>query len=62
MKTLYVDLENGYKSLGSADDIKSMFGYNMLSFETFTDFGSFVKQLWTRQQIERVIDIDGIKV
>ena len=62
MKTLYVDLENGYKSLGSPDDIKDMFGYNMLSFETFTDFGSFVKQLWTRQQVERVIDIDGVKV
>ena len=62
MKTLYVDLENGYKSLGSPNDIKNMFGYNHLSFETFTDFGSFVKQLWTRQQVEKVIDIDGVKV
>ena len=62
MKTLYVDLENGYKSLGSPEDIKEMFGYNKLSFETFTDFGSFVKQLWTRQQVERMIDIDGVKV
>ena len=62
MKTLYVDLENGYKTLGSKDDIKNMFGYNMLSFETFTDFGSFVKQLWTRQKPEKTIDIDGVKV
>lgn len=62
MKTLYIDLENGHKTLGSHQDIKSLFGYDMLSFETFTDFGSFVKQLWTRQKIEKTIDIDGIKV
>jgi len=62
MKTLYVDLENGYKTLGSPEDIKKMFGYSKLSFETFTDFGSFVKQLWTRQKIEKTIDIDGVKV
>ena len=62
MKTLYVDLENGYKTLGSPEDIKNMFGYNKLSFETFSDFGSFVKQLWTRQKIEKTIDIDGVKV
>lgn len=62
MKTLYVDLENGYKSLGSPEDIKKMFGYDMLSFESFTDFGSFVTKLWERKQIEKTLNIDGIEV
>ena len=44
MKTLYVDLENGYKSLGSKESIKSMFGYEPLGFNTFTDFSAFIAQ------------------
>ncbi|QDP56892.1 MAG: hypothetical protein Unbinned3849contig1000_24 [Prokaryotic dsDNA virus sp.] len=62
MKTLYIDLENGYKSLGSKSDIKKMFGYQPLSFETFSDFGAFVKQIWTRKKTVENIDIDGIPV
>jgi len=62
MKTLYVDLENGYKSLGSKASIKSMFGYEPLGFNTFTDFSTFIAQLWTRERIESVVDIDGVKV
>ena len=62
MKTLYVDLENGYKSLGSKASIKSMFGYEPLGFNTFTDFSTFIAQLWTRERIESVVDIDGGKV
>ena len=62
MKTLYVDLENGYKSLGSRDSIKQMFGYAPLEFNTFSDFSSFIAQLWTRERVESVVDIDGVKV
>ena len=62
MKTLYVDLENGYKSLGSRDSIKQMFGYSPLEFNTFSDFSSFIAQLWTRERVESVVDIDGVKV
>ena len=62
MKTLYVDLENGYKSLGSKDSIKSMFVYHPLGFNTFTDFSSFIAQLWTRERVESEVDIDGVKV
>ena len=35
MKTLYVDLENGYKTLGSKASIKEKFGYQPLSFNDF---------------------------
>ena len=62
MKTLYVDLENGYKSLGSRDAIKQMFGYAPLEFNTFSDFSSFIGQLWTRERVQSVVDIDGVKV
>lgn len=62
MKTLYVDLENGYKSLGSKEDIQASFGYHPLSFETFSDFGAFIRQIWSRKKISRQINIDGIDV
>ena len=62
MKTLYVDLENGYKSLGSREAIKQMFGYSPLEFNTFSDFSSFIAQLWTRQRVQSVVDIDGVQV
>ena len=62
MKTLYVDLENGYKSLGSKEDIKNMFGYDMLSFQTFSDFRNFVGKVWTMKKVQKTITIDGIEV
>ena len=62
MKTLYVDLENGYKTLGSRDKIKQMFGYQPLSFNDFSGFRQLIKQVWSVQMVETTVDIDGVKI
>tara|TARA_R100001594_G_scaffold55677_1_gene89300 strand:+ start:305 stop:1051 length:747 start_codon:yes stop_codon:yes gene_type:complete len=62
MKTLYVDLENGYKTLGSKESIKNMFGYQPLSFQDFSSFREFIRQLWAVQNVETEVDVDGVKI
>tara|TARA_R100000458_G_scaffold1557_1_gene1319 strand:- start:2952 stop:3686 length:735 start_codon:yes stop_codon:yes gene_type:complete len=62
MKTLYVDLENGYKTLGSKESIQQKFGYQPLSFNDFTGFREFIKQIWSVQNVETEVDVDGVKI
>ena len=62
MKTLYVDLENGYKTLGSKESIQKMFGYQPLSFQDFSSFREFIRQLWAVQNVETEVDVDGVKI
>ena len=62
MKTLYVDLENGYKTLGSKASIKEKFGYQPLSFNDFSSFREFIKQIWSVQNVETEVDVDGVKI
>jgi len=62
MKTLYVDLENGYKTLGSKTSIKEKFGYQPLSFNDFSSFREFIKQIWSVQNVETEVDVDGVKI
>ena len=61
MKTLYVDLENGYKTLGSKTSIKEKFGYQPLSFNDFSSFREFIKQIWSVQNVETEVDVDVLK-
>ena len=42
MKTLLVDLENGYKSIGSKETIQEKFGLPLLNFNDFTSFRNFI--------------------
>ena len=42
MKTLLVDLENGYKSIGSKETIEEKFGLPLLTFNEFSSFKTFV--------------------
>ena len=53
MKTLLVDLENGYKSIGSKESIKEKFGLPVLNFNEFSSFRDFIAQIWTRKKIEK---------
>ena len=62
MKTLYVDLENGYKTLGSKESIQKMFGYQPLSFQDFSSFREFIRQLWAVKNVETEVDVDGVKI
>jgi len=62
VKTLLIDLENGYKSIGSKEAIKEQFGLPLLNFNDFTSFRNFVGQLWSRKKIERDVKVGGISV
>ena len=62
MKTLLVDLENGYKSIGSKESIKEKFGLPVLNFNEFSSFRDFIAQIWTRKKIEKEVKVGGIAV
>jgi len=46
MKVLYIDTENGYKTLGSKQDIQDMFGYPMLQPSSYDKFVSIMGQIF----------------
>ena len=62
MKTLLIDLENGYKSIGGKDTIEEKFGLPLLNFNDFTSFRNFIGQLWSRKKVERQIKVGGVSV
>ena len=62
MKTLLVDLENGYKSIGSKETIEEKFGLPLLNFNDFSSFRNFIGQLWSRKLIEREVKVGGVSV
>ena len=62
MKVLYVDFEQGYKSLGSPDDIKQNFGYPLLQFDKYSDFKKLLGGLFERKTTQQDVQIGGIKV
>ena len=62
MKTLLVDLENGYKSIGSKEMIQKKFGLPVLSFNEFSSFREFIAQIWTRKKVEKEVKVGGISV
>ena len=45
MKTLLIDLENGYKSIGGKDTIEEKFGLPLLNFNDFTSFRNYFSKL-----------------
>jgi hypothetical protein len=62
MKTLLVDLENGYKSIGSKEAIQEKFGLPVLNFNEFSSFRDFIGQIWTRKKVEKEVKVGGISV
>ena len=62
MKVLYIDFEQGYKSLGSPADIKENFGYPMLQFDKYSDFKKLLGSLFERKTIQEEVQIGSIKV
>ena len=62
MKILLIDLENGYKSIGSKETIKEKFGLPLLNFNDFTSFRNFIGQLWSRKKVERQIKVGNVSV
>ena len=62
MKVLYIDFEQGYKSLGSAEDITKSFGYPMIQFDKYSDFKKLLGSLFERKVIQEEVQIGAIKV
>ena len=62
MKTLLIDLENGYKSIGSKEMIQEKFGLPVLNFNEFSSFRDFIGQIWTRKKVEKEVKVGGISV
>ena len=62
MKTLYLDFENGYKSLGSKDDISKIFGYPMLQYESWNDFKVLLGKLFVRSEIDETVKIGSLEI
>ncbi len=62
MKTLLIDLENGYKSIGSKEVIEQKLGLPLLNFNDFTSFRNFIGQLWSRKMVERDVNVGGVSV
>ena len=62
MKVLYVDFEQGYKSLGSPEDIKNDFGYPMLQFDNYSNFKKLLGNLFERKKVQEEVQIGAVKV
>ena len=62
MKTLLIDLENGYKSIGSRETIEEKLGLPVLNFNDFSSFRNFIGQLWSRKMIEKDVKVGGVSV
>ena len=62
MKTLLIDLENGYKSIGSRETIEEKLGLPLLNFNDFSSFKNFIAQLWSRKMTERDVKVGGVSV
>tara|TARA_Y100001938_G_scaffold150561_1_gene242094 strand:+ start:14528 stop:15298 length:771 start_codon:yes stop_codon:yes gene_type:complete len=62
MKTLYLDFENGYKSLGSKEDISNIFGYPMLQYENWNDFKVLLGKIFDYKDIEEVVKVGELEI
>jgi len=57
MKTLFIDTENGYKSLGSKEDLESLFGYPVFQPGTWEAFTSTLTGLFehSKEKVEHKV-------
>jgi hypothetical protein len=62
MKVLYIDFEQGYKSLGSTEDITKSFGYPMIQFDKYSDFKKLLGSLFERKVIHEEVQIGTVTV
>ena len=62
MKTLYLDFENGFKSLGSKDDISKLFGYPMIQYDSYKDFKILLGKLYDRGPVNESIKIGNVEI
>ena len=59
---LYLDFENGYKSLGSKEEVSKIFGYPMLQYDSYRDFKSLLGKLYERKEIDEKVKIGALEI
>ena len=62
MKMLYLDFENGFKSLGSKEEVAKIFGYPMIQYDSYKDFKSLLGKLYERKPVDEPIKIGNIEI
>jgi len=62
MKTLYLDFENGFKSLGSKEEVAKIFGYPMIQYDSYRDFKSLLGKLYERKTVDEPIKIGNVTI
>ena len=62
MKTLYLDFENGFKSLGSKEDISNLFGYPVLQYDTWSDFRGLMTKLYEQKIVNNPVKIGNLEI
>ena len=62
IKILYLDFERGSQTLGSKDKIQEMFGYPMLTMNSWNQFQSMIGQLYTKEKTTNVIKIGTLEI
>jgi len=62
MKMLYLDFENGHKSLGNKEEIAKIFGYPMIQYDSYRDFKSLLGKLYERKPINEPVKIGALEI
>ena len=62
MKLLYLDFENGYKSLGSKETVSKTFGYPMIQYNSYKDFKSLLGKLFEKKEVSEVIKVGNLDI
>jgi len=62
MNTLYLDFENGYKSLGSKDEIADSFGLPMLQYENWNDFKILLGKIFKFEEVEETVKVGALEI
>jgi hypothetical protein len=62
MKLLYLDFENGYKSLGSKEEVSKTFGYPMIQYSSYKDFKALLGKLFEKKEVTETIKVGSLDI
>ena len=62
MEIIYFDIEHGSQTLGGHQDIQKLFGYPVLTPNTWDAFNSVLSKLYTKKRIETMKKVGNIEI
>ena len=62
MKVLYFDLERGSQTLGSDDNIQTLFGYPVLRPQTWDRFSNIIEQIYTKEKTTEKKKVGSLEI